>query len=228
MLLPNLQISAIFWEFGLGMALISGKCNQVTWTITLLTFVAFSAVSLSLALAGYSTCNCFGSFSMSPWLLFAMDGLIVAVIFTIRPLCYRRAVMCIAAIATFATAMLFTVRQLPKFEEFLSVVETTNVSGQLDEIEQNSYHEWIFELRNTSSETIRILDTQSSCTCLGFSFSTFEVLAGQTCSVTARLDLTLQPTFVGDLRLKGAVTSESSRNIILIFDKNVRVLPGAY
>jgi len=84
---PRLQIALVELEILLGLWLLSGLARRGAWVAALGFFIAVAGVSLYMALAGQTSCGCFGRLTVNPWLSFAFDGTAVAALVIWRPLC---------------------------------------------------------------------------------------------------------------------------------------------
>jgi len=82
---PPLQIAAIEVEILLGLWLLSGLARRAAWVAALGFFGVMAGVSLYMALAGQTSCGCFGRLTVNPWLTFAFDGAAVAALAVWRP-----------------------------------------------------------------------------------------------------------------------------------------------
>jgi len=67
-------IGVVEFEVLFGFWLLGGFHPRPTWWITLLCFVAFSAVSLYKGLSGEASCGCFGRVQVNPWYTFTLDA----------------------------------------------------------------------------------------------------------------------------------------------------------
>lgn len=82
---PQLLIAAIELEIILGLWLLSGWAPCTSCLAAVGFFGVLAAVSLYLALDGRPSCGCFGAVTVSPWLTFALDTVIIAFLFAFRP-----------------------------------------------------------------------------------------------------------------------------------------------
>jgi hypothetical protein len=82
---PRLQLAAAEAETVLGLLLLFGWVPRVTWVGAVGFFIAAGGVSLYRALDGQASCGCFGSATVSPWIAFAGDALILAGLAFWRP-----------------------------------------------------------------------------------------------------------------------------------------------
>ncbi len=82
---PRIQVATIEVEILLGWWLLSGRAIRAAWTVTLVFFGILASASLYLALAGQTSCGCFGRVAVNPWITFAIDVSAVAALLLCRP-----------------------------------------------------------------------------------------------------------------------------------------------
>jgi hypothetical protein len=82
---PRIQIATIEVELLLGGWLLSGWSMRAAWAVSLVFFGILANASLYLALAGQTSCGCFGRVSVSPWVTFAIDIVAMAALVFFRP-----------------------------------------------------------------------------------------------------------------------------------------------
>ena len=76
---PGLVAAVALYEWLLAAWLISNLWRSWAWWATICTFCGFAAISLFLA-ARSESCGCFGVWSISPWISFSIDVLVVLVL----------------------------------------------------------------------------------------------------------------------------------------------------
>ncbi len=69
------------FELAFGIWLFFGLLPQWTRMATIGLFSFFGAISLYKALSGETSCGCFGSLQVNPWITFVLDALVAAVVF---------------------------------------------------------------------------------------------------------------------------------------------------
>jgi hypothetical protein len=72
-------------ELVLGLLLLFNMVRRPFWFACILFFSAAAAVSLSKALAGTSSCGCFGQLQINPWMSFAFDLVAITLLVAVRP-----------------------------------------------------------------------------------------------------------------------------------------------
>jgi len=73
-------------EFGLGIWLVCGLFRKVAWLLGTIAFGGFIGVTSYLALTGASSCGCFGTVHVNPWItLCAIDIPLFALLLIFRP-----------------------------------------------------------------------------------------------------------------------------------------------
>jgi hypothetical protein len=77
---PTPQVALIQFELILALWLLSGWRARAARGFAALTFTVFAATSLYLALQGRASCGCFGTLSINPWLMFAVDVVMAALL----------------------------------------------------------------------------------------------------------------------------------------------------
>jgi hypothetical protein len=78
-------IAIVEFEWAFGLWLIAGLHAQGTRKFAIACFAVFALISLSKSSQGESSCGCFGRIRVSPWLMFFLDVLAVALLVTFRP-----------------------------------------------------------------------------------------------------------------------------------------------
>ena len=71
-------------EILFALVLIAGIWLQYTWLLSLLGFTAFTLISMMKGLSGESSCGCFGTATVNPWITVILDLLIVACLVVFR------------------------------------------------------------------------------------------------------------------------------------------------
>ena len=71
-------------EILFALVLIAGFWQQWTWLLSLLGFSVFTLVSMMKGLSGESSCGCFGSITVNPWITLGLDLVIVACLLVFR------------------------------------------------------------------------------------------------------------------------------------------------
>ena len=73
-------------EFGLGIWLVCGLFRKVVWLLGTIAFGGFIGVTLHLSLTGASSCGCFGTVKVNPWItLCAIDIPLFILLLVFRP-----------------------------------------------------------------------------------------------------------------------------------------------
>ncbi len=82
---PRVLIATIQLEVLLGLWLLSGWSQRGAWRVSLLFFAVLAAISAYLGLVGQASCGCFGRVPVNPWITFAIDVGIVALLWAAKP-----------------------------------------------------------------------------------------------------------------------------------------------
>ncbi len=82
---PRIQVATVEMEILLGWWLLSGWSMRAAWVAALGFFGILASASLYLALAGQTSCGCFGRVSVNPWVTFALDLAAMAALLLCRP-----------------------------------------------------------------------------------------------------------------------------------------------
>lgn len=72
-----LLMAVVVGEILFALLLIAGLWRQWTWVLSLLCFSAFTLVSLMKGLSGETSCGCFGTLRINPWITTVFDLIIV-------------------------------------------------------------------------------------------------------------------------------------------------------
>ena len=108
---PWVRLGAIEWELLLGLWLVAGSYYRAAWLFGLLTFSAFAAVGTYFGFNGHTSCNCLGAVATRPWVMVALDVIVLVALLRTRPggvafiITWRS--VTIAAIATLTGFTLF-------------------------------------------------------------------------------------------------------------------------
>ncbi len=79
-------LAAIPLEFGLGVWLVSGLFKKAGWLLGTLTFAFFIVITAHKAVTGQTSCGCFGTVEVNPWVtLLAIDIPIFLLLVIFRP-----------------------------------------------------------------------------------------------------------------------------------------------
>jgi hypothetical protein len=71
-------MAVVVGEILFALILVAGIWRQWTWLLSLLGFTAFTLVSMMKGLSGESSCGCFGTVTVNPWITMCFDLVIVA------------------------------------------------------------------------------------------------------------------------------------------------------
>jgi len=77
-------MATVVGEILFALVLIAGIWLQWTWLLSLLGFAAFTLVSLMKGLSGETSCGCFGTVSVNPWITATFDAAIVGLLVLFR------------------------------------------------------------------------------------------------------------------------------------------------
>ena len=77
-------MAVVVGEILFALILVAGLWQQWTWFLSLLGFSAFALVSMVKGLSGESSCGCFGTVTVNPWLTMVFDLVIVACLAVFR------------------------------------------------------------------------------------------------------------------------------------------------
>ena len=80
-----LLIVLVGFEWGLGLWLLAGFHPRLTRWVAIACFAVFAGTTLTMALAGESSCGCFGRVRVSPWLTLSFDLAAVGALLSFPP-----------------------------------------------------------------------------------------------------------------------------------------------
>jgi hypothetical protein len=216
---PWFLLTVAQFELFLCLWLWSGLYAAWSWRIALSTFFCFFAVSLYQALAGERACACFGPLTVAPWVMVGVDAVIVVLLALADVPTGAAQDRCVGAstldvpykgrdrrrFAAFATIWLvlaiggFAGYALMPAATDLLIVSTSTL--ELGTVEQGSYHEATFTVRNPRSEPVTLAQIHSTCSCLSFGIDPPTVAPSGESRVVARLDLGREPEYSGRLAI---------------------------
>ena len=78
------QMAVVVGEILFALVLIAGLWVQWTWLLSLVGFSVFTLVSLMKGLSGETSCGCFGTVTVSPWITATFDAVIVGLLMVFR------------------------------------------------------------------------------------------------------------------------------------------------
>jgi hypothetical protein len=78
------QMMVVVGEILFALVLIAGLWRSWTWLLSLLGFSVFTLVSLMKGLSGESSCGCFGTVTVNPWITATFDALMVGLLLVFR------------------------------------------------------------------------------------------------------------------------------------------------
>jgi hypothetical protein len=82
---PAVRGLGLAWEIILGSWLITGRTRFAPWLAAVVTFVAFSLISLYLGARGEPDCGCLGAVRVNPWVTLSLDLVALGLLFVGRP-----------------------------------------------------------------------------------------------------------------------------------------------
>jgi hypothetical protein len=83
--IPWLQAGGGAGEIILGIWLLVGLSPRLSWWLLVGCFVLFLGVSFDRAIAGESSCGCFGRFHVNPWITFGFDAAAIVALALVQP-----------------------------------------------------------------------------------------------------------------------------------------------
>lgn len=177
---PRLLVATIEIEIILGVWLLSGWWRRPAWKFLLAFFAIMTAVSFYLALAGQTSCGCFGRITVNPWLILAIDVAVLGTLLLCRPprpveMVSRSSIPVIIKVGGGSAGFLalFTGIFLFAFDSPLEALArlrgesvTVNPSvANLGDGARREAKEFSVELTNRTKEVIQILGGTSNCGC---------------------------------------------------------------
>lgn len=78
-------LAGVLWEFFLAATLLTGFARRLTWLAATVTFFVFTAVTLYRGLIGDSSCGCFGTVEINPWITLTLDILLLVLLLAFHP-----------------------------------------------------------------------------------------------------------------------------------------------
>jgi hypothetical protein len=219
---PCLLLTVAEFELFLGLWLWSGFYPNWSWRAALGTFCCFFAVALYQALAGERSCACFGPLSVAPWIMVVLDAAIVLLLAitelpadpspptplpqgergeTSQPTAktHQRRFAIFATVWLTVGASVLAVFLLRLASTELLVVSTPTLD--LGTVEQSTYHDASFTVRNPDSVPVTVAHIQSTCPCMTFRIDAPTVPAGGESPIVVRLDLNREPDYTGRLAI---------------------------
>ena len=79
-------MAVVVGEILFALVLVAGIWRQWTWLLSLLGFSMFTLVSMMKGLSGETSCGCFGTVTVNPWITMGLDLIIVACLAVFRVL----------------------------------------------------------------------------------------------------------------------------------------------
>ena len=82
---PGVRVASVVLEGLLGLWLLTGLAPIRSWLAALGTFAFFAGVSACNGWQGVASCGCFGAITVSPWLTFGLDIVVLFLLAAFRP-----------------------------------------------------------------------------------------------------------------------------------------------
>lgn len=192
-----LAILVIEGELFLGAWLLSGWFARAAWGAATICFGAFAVLAFHKGVSGAVSCGCFGKLAVDPWVSFVLDLAAVAALLIVPapriPERHRDSgkhapwlfLLLLAVVVTGAPAMY--ARALPGSSIGLVCKQRTHDFGTLT-VPQAKNLAHTFELKNVSSDIIRIVRTKSTCGCTAGEPPREPILPGATATVRVSAD----------------------------------------
>jgi hypothetical protein len=133
-----LLMAVVVGEILFALVLIAGIWKQWTWLLSLLAFIAFTLVSLMKGLSGESSCGCFGTVTVNPWITTCFDLIIVALLavfrerleWTFPPLDWKRVAAVLVIWFVLAGSALFAMLSLNEQPQTILGTEFAGLDGK--------------------------------------------------------------------------------------------------
>lgn len=211
------SIAAVLAEFGLALWLAAGAWPAVARVAAGVTFTAFLAVSLRHALAGETSCGCFGYLTVAPWLTAALDLVLVVLLAKVGtppplPLSAART-RAWAGVAVFATAALIGV-WLMSPDPRMARLATAPPRIDLGTMRRGERVTVAVTVSNPYETDFSSISVHSTCHCLSLRLDRPQILARSTVTGTVTLDLGKEPDFIGTLTAELRILDSADRPLL--------------
>jgi hypothetical protein len=231
---PWLRLGLIELELGLGLCLLCGLYPRQSRLAALISFTAFAAVSFQQALAGKASCSCLGALAVRPWHTFLLDLGAVAALWQWQP--DRNGCTVEGGVEASSPGrvrlLLFGLLILPG--ALLAVRAAGQASAprlrvvpellDMGRIPAGGSKEVAFSLTNPGKLAVRVARLDTSCPCLKIELPSERLAPGETVTGKARIDLSAEADFVGDLAIDVQGLNEQEA-AVLAFLVQLEVLP---
>ena len=201
---PSAQVGLVLIELLLAVWLVLPHGRYFSWLFAVVLFVAFSAVSCTLAWMGQASCGCFGEVATSPWLVFVLDLAVVTLLVVARPRWtgwqMERPALAWTAAGGLITvgAVLLILWKYGSLDDGIGAIrgERVIVSPRVIDFGTGRPGEVLahqLQFRNVSDADIRLTDGTNDCTCR-FGDLTMRIPPGETAEHTVYLRLPADST----------------------------------
>jgi hypothetical protein len=206
------QFALIEIEVALGWSLFFGLLPGFSRSSVIVVLSIFVVWNVSQAIMGARTCACFGKIDLHPWLTAIADSVLLLLMWRWHPGETKGTLICIltAVPILVASAMLIAVEKTSLIYPQLLGAPTQVDLGTL---QQGGKKEFALYLRNPHAQPVVISHIDVTCPCLIADMLPRQVYPNQESHFCFTLDLSKEPNFIGDLRIKlkgGAETGDFS------------------
>jgi hypothetical protein len=188
-----LDLALIEFEFVVGGMLLLNVWRVGAWALTVAAFTIFAGVSVKRAMAGASSCGCFGPARVDPKLMAGVDMLVVLLLMLSGPRPASRRPR--GAFVRAGGAVLLALMVLAAGAVAFAAVPKRGLVAENGAFDfgivnpaQANRAEHTFTVRNTSQRPIRITGSRSSCRCTVAEMATTPIAPGEATKVHVRAD----------------------------------------
>jgi len=214
-------------EFALALLLVGGAYPHWARWASISCFLAFAVVSLLQAVAGKSSCGCFGQIVITPWLAFSIDILAVVACWVFAP---DHRVSCHSSDVNRRGAAVATLMALGLLGDAVIIgaggqppVLISPPTLDLGVVGRGQVTQGTLQLRNQTQTRVEIDSVRTSCPCLVVHLPSKALEPTEAVDGIARLDMGTEPEFRGDLRIEIRGRTRDGRVLfVAIVDASVR------
>lgn len=234
---PNVQAAAVLLEVLIGLWLLSGVTQNLSWLVSLTAFIGFSVVSGYLGLQGVASCGCLGAIKASPWILFVVDLIIVLGLIFARPkmsdivgdlfLVNKSELLAIGCIGMVLSSVLFLYgyTRYGSFDCFIAQIRNQPIGApqfvDFGDISPEQGYEAKIPISNFSDRPIRLIGGSADCNCI--TTSDMPITIEPNTKTEIKIFLGVRATSVGHLTKKVELWTDCDlqRKIFLTIGCNV-------
>lgn len=238
--LPSAQIAVVTAEMLLAVWLLSGVAAGAAWLTAVLTFSTFAAYSTYLGYLGVASCGCFGAVTVSPWVAFLIDTVVLGCLLIRRPnlttvrvdiVQMSRPVVAVSLVVAVITTLLAGIGTLvfgsvPATFAYLRG-QSLSCPTQLDlgTGKPGDRLEYSVAVTNHSSRAVTLIGGTSDCSCLTTGALPITIPPGGTTSFPIRLKIPTKA--VGVMTRNATVFTDDANQPVIGFQLACYVVADA-